>query len=138
MTQITGQRAGQPRIIEGDGLTPVDDESGALINAERAWMVVGAGMDPQPLRLADTPGTVDRRPQQIAAIAAADELGNEAKIGELDIARVAAVELEVTSRDAADIENRDLDLRLLDLRGEALVAPLPTQEPQPRLADRRV
>src|SRR5437870_4078474 len=81
-------------------------------------------------------GAVDRRAQQIGAVAAPDELRRQAEIGQLDITGIAAVEFIKSGWNTADIEHEDIDRRLLYQRGEPVVAPQAPLEPQPVLTDR--
>ena len=69
-------------------------------------------------------------------MALAGELGNQADEGELAFVRLAEVELEHADLAAALVDDRvELDLGVLDDRGEMGVVDDQAREPQPRRAD---
>ena len=81
------------------------------------------------------PGAVHRPGQKVGPEALADELGHEAEVGQLDLARGAPVELDVPGRDAGRVEHMHLDRRILHRLGQRLVGQLPALVPQPGTAD---
>src|SRR5258708_13047639 len=90
-------------------------------------------MHPQAPRRAE-PGIVDRRLEEMKAEALADEIGQEAEIAQLGIARGCALQLEIPGRHAADIEDGNLDVVAGEGSPERPVGPQPPLEPQPGLA----
>ena len=115
----------------------IDSKAGLSVNGDRARMVEVAGVHPEPAR-PRPPGVTDRPVEQIAAEAAADELGQEPEIGELGIGRLAAVELGVARRNAVDPEHVHLHRRIADDLEELLVRQQQAHHPGPLLADRAI
>src|SRR5947207_1630169 len=120
MAQRARQEAPDARIFEAQWPPCVNLEPGLLVIAEGSRMIEGAGVHPQPI---DRPGPrpVDRRLQQKRTEPPADEFGDQSEIGQLRLARIGCVQLEITGRNAADIENEDLGGVLRYLRAERLI-----------------
>jgi len=78
-------------------------------------MVERAGLNVEPLGL-HVPGDGDGLAQKECAEAKAGERGRQAEIGQLDILRVARVELGIACRFAAGIQNVDVQTGLAERR----------------------
>src|SRR5439155_9425711 len=81
------------------------------------------------------PRPVDRRTQQKGAKAPPDKFRDEPEIAQFALLRRRRVQLEIAGRYTADIEDKDLGCRLVDLGGERVVAKQPALVPQPRRPD---
>src|SRR5260221_1078072 len=90
-------------------------------------------MHPQAPRRAE-PGIVDRRLEEMKAEALADEIGQEAEIAQLGIARGCVLQLEIPGRHAADIEDGNLDVVVGEASPELSVGLLTQLERQQGLA----
>src|ERR1051326_529957 len=128
MTQRPRQDASDPRVLEPQRPPRVNLETRLLVVAERARVVEGARMDPEPVDRAG-PGPIDRRLQQKRPELAADELRDQPEIGELSFVRGGRVQFEITGGYAAEIEDENLGRVLCDLRGERLVVEQPPLVP---------
>src|SRR5438132_11706180 len=97
MTQRAWQEASDARVFEAQWPPCVNLEPGLLVITEGPRMIEGAGVHPQPI---DRPGPrpVDRRLQQKRTEPPADEFRDQAEIGQLGLARLGCVQLEIAGR----------------------------------------
>ena len=100
-------------------------------------MIEGSGVHPEPIDR-PSPRAVDCRLQQKRAEPPPDELRDQPEIGQLGLARISRIELEVAGRNAADIQNENLGGVLGDLGSQGLVVEQPSLVPQPRRPDRLI
>src|SRR5579863_446742 len=100
MHEVAWHQPGKAGVIESEVAPLINAESRALVISERPRVVVDRGVDPDPLRRAQPRG-VDRGLQKIAAKTVADEVLDQAEIGEFGISRSGAIQLEIAGGNAA-------------------------------------
>src|SRR3954451_8640401 len=102
MTQRARQEAPEARVFEAQWPAGVNLEPGLLVIAEGPRMIEGAGVHPQPIDRPG-PGPVNRRLQQKRTEPPADEFRDQAEIGQLGLARLGRIQLEIAGRNASDM-----------------------------------
>ena len=105
----------QPRIVGHLDGAPVGPEAGTLVEAERTRMIEAAGVDPEAARPMRE-GELDRARHQPAPGPLPHRLRCQSEIGELDVRRLAPVQLQQALVAAVDGQRVDLDQGVGDRR----------------------
>ncbi len=95
-------------------------------------------MHPHAAGAGELPPPSDRDGQEVAAEPLADELRHQTEVGQLDIAAVLLLELEVAGGAPAAPSHPGLDLRTVEPRPPALIRPREPPRPVPVATDRGV